>query len=129
MDTGYLINEYCTEGDLGEKINLLGSFPECIVKVLMIQIFNAVLYLHSRRIIHGDIKLENIMIDSTLSDLDRRNRKNSFITSIKEDAKSISTFQRSFSVNYEEKLVLCRSNTSSISPERKKLKYGKVKKF
>ena len=129
MDTGYLINEYCTEGDLGKKLNLLGSFPECIVKVLMIQIFNAVLYLHSRRIIHGDIKLENIMIDSTLSDLDRRNRKNSFITSIKEDAKSISTIQRSFSVNYEEKLVLCRSNTSSISPERKKLKYVKVKKF
>ena len=129
MDTGYLINEYCTEGDLGEKLNLLGSFPECIVKVLMIQIFNAVLYLHSRRIIHGDIKLENIMIDSTLSALDRRNRKNSFITSIKEDAKSISTFQRSFSVNYEEKLVLCRSNTSSISPERKKLKYAKLKNF
>ena len=96
MDTGYLINEYCTEGDLGEKLNLLGSFPECIVKLLMIQIFNAVLYLHSRRIIHGDIKLENIMIDSTISDLDRRNRKNSFITSIKEDAKSISTFQRVF---------------------------------
>ena len=39
----YLINEYCTEGDLSEKMVKLKSLPEQIVKILMAQIFNAVL--------------------------------------------------------------------------------------
>ena len=64
----YLINEFCTEGDLSDKLAKLKTFPEFVVKILMIQIFNAVKYLNEKNIIHGDLKLENIMIDSYLDD-------------------------------------------------------------
>ena len=36
----YLINEFCTEGDLSDKLSKLKVFPEFVVKILMIQIFN-----------------------------------------------------------------------------------------
>ena len=41
-DNYYLINEFCTEGDLSDKLYKLKVFPEFVVKILMIQIFNAV---------------------------------------------------------------------------------------
>ena len=60
----YLINEFCSEGDLSEKLRKVGRFEEKLVKLLMFQIFSAVWYLHSNNVIHGDLKLENVMIDN-----------------------------------------------------------------
>ena len=90
----YLINEFCTEGDLSEKLSELRTFPEFIVKILMIQIFNAVMYLNQNCVIHGDLKLENIMIDSFLNkDEIKTDRGNSnFIQSLLEDEKEINEY-------------------------------------
>ena len=90
----YLINEFCTEGDLSDKLYKLKVFPEFVVKILMIQIFNAVKYLNEKNIIHGDLKLENIMIDSYLDNGDRFPVKNNnnFITSLLEDEKDIKEY-------------------------------------
>ena len=63
-DYYYLINEFCSEGDLSEKLITSKYFEENVVKLLMYQILIAVLYLHSKKIIHGDLKLENVLIDS-----------------------------------------------------------------
>ena len=60
----YLINEFCSEGDLSEKLRKVGRFEEKLVKLLMFRIFSAVWYLHSNNVIHGDLKLENVMIDN-----------------------------------------------------------------
>ena len=60
----YLINEFCSEGDLSEKLQKVERFDEKLVKLLMFQIFSAVLYLHSNNVIHGDLKLENVMVDN-----------------------------------------------------------------
>lgn len=87
-DSYYLINEYCSEGDLGAKLGQAKYFNECIVKVLMFQIFSAVQYLHSKNILHGDLKLENVMIDSVLP-LSVFPRRTSFISSVREDEESI----------------------------------------
>lgn len=64
----YMVTEYCPEGDLAKHVEKMQFFNETIVKILMFQILSAVLYLHSRKIIHGDLKLENILIE-TLSNL------------------------------------------------------------
>ena len=91
----YLINEFCTEGDLSEKMYKLKALPEQIVKIIMAQIFNAVLYLNNRGIIHGDLKLENILVDSYLDDGNNRNEgkeESNFISSLMEDAKNIQKY-------------------------------------
>ena len=91
----YLINEFCTDGDLSEKLYEIKMFPEFFVKILMIQIFNAVLYLNNKNVIHGDLKLENIMIDSCLNEdekTEENGKKHNFIQSILEDEKEINEY-------------------------------------
>ena len=90
----YLVNEFCSEGDLGEKLVKIKFFTENVTKLLMFQIFNAVWYLHSNNVIHGDLKVENIMVDSLLEDEkiinhSKHERKKSFATVIKDDSKEI----------------------------------------
>ena len=64
-DNYYMVSEYCDQGDLYEKMEKLDYMNQIIVKFLMEQIFNAVAYLHSKGVFHGDIKLENIMLYTT----------------------------------------------------------------
>ena len=68
----YMVSEYCDQGDLYEKMNKLRYMNQIVVKFLMEQIFNAVAYLHSRGVCHGDIKLENIMLYTTTKKADER---------------------------------------------------------
>jgi len=116
----YLINEFCTEGDLSEKLSKLRTFPEFVVKILMMQIFNAVKYLNEKNVIHGDLKLENIMIDSYLNngDLIPKKKNINFITSLLEDEKEINEILK----NTE----LKRSNTFQLL-RNKKFQLGKKK--
>ena len=110
----FLINEFCTDGDLHDKLSQINVFPEFIVKILMIQIFNAVMYLKQNCVIHGDLKLENIMIDSYLKkdELPRpKGTKCNFIQSLLEDEKEINSMlkekqiKRANSSNYSKKEI------------------------
>ena len=58
----FLISELCDEGDLHKKMEKIGKFPEFIVKIIMLQVFKALMYLNEKHVIHGDLKLENIMV-------------------------------------------------------------------
>ena len=100
----YLISEFCTEGDLSEKLGKLKKFPEFIVKILMFQIFNTVKYLNEKNIIHGDLKLENILIDSYLNngDLAPSNKNSSFNSSLLEDQKIINEY---FCKNMQKRVI------------------------
>ena len=71
-DNFYIISDFCDQGDLLGKLEKLGKMNEIVVKFLMDQIFNAVAYLHSRNILHGDIKLENILLYTASNNKGRR---------------------------------------------------------
>ena len=58
----YIVSEYCDQGHLLSKLEKLERMDQIVVKFLMDQIFNAVAYLHSKNVLHGDIKLENILL-------------------------------------------------------------------
>ena len=64
----YIIMEYCNGGELYEALEKYKekygrSFPEEIVQHFMRQIINAFEYIYKSKIIHRDIKLENILIN------------------------------------------------------------------
>ena len=88
-DSVIIISELCEEGDLVSKINKIGKFPEFIVKIIMFQIFKALMYLNQKHIIHGDLKLENILVVCYDKDKDKdiKKTKNSdrFINAINHD--------------------------------------------
>lgn len=74
----YLILEYCNGGSLNNSLNQYMSknnnspFPQGIVRFIMKQIINGLVYLHSKHIIHRDLKSDNILL-SFPTDVDQNN--------------------------------------------------------
>ena len=63
----YIVTEYCNGGGLSdcletyqEKYNR--AFPENVVQYLMKQIMSGMKYLHDNKILHRDLKLDNILV-------------------------------------------------------------------
>ena len=55
----YLITEFCG-GDAANVQDKYGIFPEFLVKYIMYQVFMAVSFFHANKVVHTDIKRENI---------------------------------------------------------------------
>ena len=59
----FIIMEYADGGNLEDKLRTSEKpFPEEIAKDYFVQISNAIHYLHSKGIIHGDLKLDNVLL-------------------------------------------------------------------
>ena len=56
--------EYMSGGSLGSLLKKFEKFPESMVKVYMRQALAGVAYLHSKNIVHRDIKADNILLHS-----------------------------------------------------------------
>ena len=80
-DNFYIITEYCDQGDLAGKMDEEGKLNELLVKYFMNQVFVAISYLHSQNVFHGDIKRENILLES----LDESINAKETISSIEND--------------------------------------------
>ena len=60
----YVIMEYCNGGSLSQSLQKYGKpFPVEIVQYFMRQIVNGLKYIHFNRIIHRDLKLDNILLN------------------------------------------------------------------
>ena len=79
----FLLEEFCSEGNLLDKIQNGKIFPEFIVKIIMFEIFKSLIYLKSKNLNHGNLKLENILIE--LNDIKANEKTNKKNISIKED--------------------------------------------
>ena len=67
-DNYYIVMEYINGGSLTDCLKKYRAkkgraFPEEIVQYLMRQIVDALKYIHSKKIIHRDLKLDNIMVN------------------------------------------------------------------
>lgn len=63
-----LVTDYCNHGDLGDYIKKNGPIEEQRAVYLMKQIFNGVIQQHAKKIIHRDLKLENILLNKENED-------------------------------------------------------------
>ena len=62
-DNYYLITEFCEGGELVKQILKLKSFSESTAAGLIKQLLSALVYCHSKHIVHRDIKAENLMLE------------------------------------------------------------------
>ena len=76
-DNFYIITEFCDQGDLAGKMDEEGKLSEILVKYFMNQVFVAISYLHSQGVFHGDIKRENILLESLDESINAKNTINS----------------------------------------------------
>jgi calcium-dependent protein kinase len=88
----YIITEFCEYGDLSNIIEKENALHESTVKIIMRQILSSVAYLHGKNVIHGDLKLENILVESRV----RYGSRNSIIAN---------PFNQKKSENIEIKLI------------------------
>ncbi|CDW51748.1 serine:threonine protein kinase 6 [Trichuris trichiura] len=58
----YLVLEYAAKGELYSRLNEAGKFSEDLTANYMAQVVDAVNYLHKKKVIHRDLKLENILL-------------------------------------------------------------------
>ena len=59
----YLVYEYCNGGDLKRYLRFFKTFDEKMVQNIMTKIIKGLQVLHNKKIIHHDIKPENILVD------------------------------------------------------------------
>ena len=64
--TLYLVMEYVNNGEVFEYLVKNGRMKENIARQKFRQIVSAVQYLHSKNIIHRDLKAENLLLDNNL---------------------------------------------------------------
>jgi MAP/microtubule affinity-regulating kinase len=64
--TLYLVMEYINNGEVFEYLVKNGRMKENIARQKFRQLISAVQYLHSKNIIHRDLKAENLLLDSNL---------------------------------------------------------------
>lgn len=60
----YIVMEYCPGGTLFEKLHQVGRFSEKQAAKYIFQVATALKHIHSRNVIHRDVKLENIILDA-----------------------------------------------------------------
>lgn len=63
-----IVSEFCSGGELFEKIQKNATFSEKTVASYMKQILSAVTYLHEKGIVHRDLKAENILFENQEND-------------------------------------------------------------
>jgi len=67
----YIIQEFCSGGQLFEAILKKKTFSENEAAEIMTQLLSAIAHCHQRKIVHRDVKPENLLIDQMSVDAEK----------------------------------------------------------
>ena len=67
LDNVYMTLELCPNGSLMEMLRRRKQFTEPEARFFMVQLIGACHYMHNHQVIHRDLKLGNIMLDSKMN--------------------------------------------------------------
>ena len=70
-DKVYIVSSLCRGGDLAQALELRGCLCEEDAKTVMAGILRGVSHLHSRGVVHRDLKLENILLANCSHDMSK----------------------------------------------------------
>ena len=59
----YIVYEFCNGGDLRRYLRFFKTFDERTVQYIMLQVLKGLSELHSKKIIHHDLKPENVLVE------------------------------------------------------------------
>ncbi|XP_042638832.1 serine/threonine-protein kinase 33 [Orycteropus afer afer] len=76
----YLVMELCEDGELKEILDRKGHFSENETRWIIQSLASAIAYLHSKDIVHRDLKLENVMVKSSFIDANNEMNLNIKVT-------------------------------------------------
>ena len=69
----YIVYEFCNGGDLRRYLRFFKRFDEDVVQYFMKQVLNGLSELHAKKIIHHDIKPENVLVELIPYDIKDKN--------------------------------------------------------
>mmetsp|Transcript_9144 Transcript_9144/g.28050 ORF Transcript_9144/g.28050 Transcript_9144/m.28050 type:complete len:512 (+) Transcript_9144:51-1586(+) len=70
VEDGILVTEFLAGGELLSRLAKRGRYAEASARLATWQVLDAIAFMHSKKVAHCDIKLENILLKSRRNDVD-----------------------------------------------------------
>jgi serine/threonine protein kinase len=127
----YIVTEYISHGNFFQKLTSMNNNNnknEIFVGLMLFQIISAVCYLHKNKIVHGDLKPENIMLSSGSEEIET-NKKTTLNEKRKINGENIHKDKKDFDIDSD--LGNGDNNNDNINDNyaNNNLNYGKRKTF
>uniref|UniRef100_A0A2R5LEX4 non-specific serine/threonine protein kinase n=1 Tax=Ornithodoros turicata TaxID=34597 RepID=A0A2R5LEX4_9ACAR len=63
----YLVSEYASQGEIFDFISTHGRMPEPMARRKFWQVLSAIEYCHNHKVVHRDLKAENLLLDTNMN--------------------------------------------------------------
>ena len=113
-DNNYLVYEFCNGGDLTRYLKYFKTFDEKMIQNILRQILKGLSRLHEKKVVHHDIKPENILVELCLPKGDNSNLEKT-INQVMETTKTKGHVDENNKIDKERLLTILNSSIFKLS--------------